>query len=88
MVDHGFEPWSCQTKDYKTAICCFSATLCIDGNFSTNINKINNYLSPQIIEHKKKKKNANRPGLGQTQKCGGVKRIQVTSAPNIVILGP
>jgi flagellar assembly factor FliW len=23
--------------------------------FSTNINKINNYLSPQIIEHKKQK---------------------------------
>jgi len=23
--------------------------------FSTNINKINNYLSPQIIEHKKTK---------------------------------
>jgi hypothetical protein len=39
--------------------------------FSTNINKINNYLSPQIIEHKKK--NAKRPGLGQTQKCGDVK---------------
>jgi hypothetical protein len=48
---------------------------------------INNYLSPQIIEHKKKK-NANRPGLGQTQKCGCVKRIQVTSAPNIVIWAP
>ena len=24
-VDHGFEPWSCQTKDYKIGICCFSA---------------------------------------------------------------
>jgi hypothetical protein len=55
VVDHGFEPWSCQTKDYNTDISCFSATLCIDGHFSTNINKINNYLSPQIIEHKKKK---------------------------------
>ena len=43
--------------------------------FSTNISKINNYLSPQIIEHKK-------------QKCRGVKRIQVTSAPNIVIWAP
>jgi hypothetical protein len=52
--------------------------------FSTNINKINNYLSPQIIEHKKNK-NANRPSLGQTQKCRGVKQIQVISAPNIVI---
>ena len=23
--DHGFEPWSGQTKDYKIGICCFSA---------------------------------------------------------------
>ena len=23
-VDHGFEPWSGQTKDYKIGICCFS----------------------------------------------------------------
>ena len=23
-VDHGFEPCSCQTKDYKIGICCFS----------------------------------------------------------------
>jgi hypothetical protein len=25
VVDRGFEPWSGQTKDYKTGICCFSA---------------------------------------------------------------
>ena len=25
MVDHGFEPRSGQTKDYKIGICCFSA---------------------------------------------------------------
>jgi len=24
-VDRGFEPQSCQTKDYKIGICCFSA---------------------------------------------------------------
>ena len=24
-VDHGFKPWSGQTKDYKIGICCFSA---------------------------------------------------------------
>jgi hypothetical protein len=24
-VDHEFEPWSGQTKDYKIGICCFSA---------------------------------------------------------------
>ena len=24
VVDHGFiQPWSCQTKDYKTVMCCF-----------------------------------------------------------------
>jgi hypothetical protein len=23
-VDHGFEPWSSQTEDYKIGICCFS----------------------------------------------------------------
>jgi hypothetical protein len=25
VVDRGFEPWSGQTKDYKTDICCFTA---------------------------------------------------------------
>ena len=25
VVDHGFKPWSCQTKDFKIGICCFSA---------------------------------------------------------------
>jgi hypothetical protein len=25
VVDHAFEPWSDQTKDYKIGICCFSA---------------------------------------------------------------
>jgi hypothetical protein len=25
VVDHGFEPRSSQTKDYKVGICCFSA---------------------------------------------------------------
>jgi hypothetical protein len=25
-VDHGFKPWSGQTKDFKIGICCFSAT--------------------------------------------------------------
>jgi hypothetical protein len=25
VVDHGFEPWSGQAKDYKIGICCFSA---------------------------------------------------------------
>jgi hypothetical protein len=25
VVDHGFEPWSGQIKDYKIGICCFSA---------------------------------------------------------------
>ena len=25
VVDHGFEPWSGQTKDYKIGICCIFA---------------------------------------------------------------
>jgi hypothetical protein len=25
VVDHGFEPWLGQTKDYKIGICCISA---------------------------------------------------------------
>ena len=25
VVDHGNKPWSCQTKDYKSGSCCFSA---------------------------------------------------------------
>jgi hypothetical protein len=25
VVDREFEPWSCQTKDNKIGICCFSA---------------------------------------------------------------
>ena len=24
-IDCGYEPWSCQTKDYKIGMCCFSA---------------------------------------------------------------
>ena len=24
-IDRGFEPWSGQTKDYKTGICCYLA---------------------------------------------------------------
>ena len=24
VADHGFELWSCQTKDYKIGICCLS----------------------------------------------------------------
>jgi hypothetical protein len=25
VIDCGFEHWTCQTKDYKNGICCFSA---------------------------------------------------------------
>ena len=43
---------------------------------STNINKMNNDLSPQLIEIIKKKTTAFHvrdpgPGFGQPQKCGG-----------------
>jgi len=41
---------------------------------STNIIKKNNYLSPQIIEHRKKIAIRNQgPALGQAQKCNWVK---------------
>jgi hypothetical protein len=82
VVDHGFEPWSCQTKDYNTGIYCFSATLCIDGHF------FHQYQQNKQRSLNTKNKNVNRPGLGQTQKCGGVKQIQVNSAPSIVIWAP
>jgi len=47
---------------------------------STNINKANNYLSPQLIEHKKTTTNdVGKPGhgLGQTLTYGGVKPLTV-----------
>jgi hypothetical protein len=53
-------------------------------NNSTNINKTNNHLSPQIIEHKKKhKKKQNKTtaynivncGLRQLQRCSDVKPV-------------
>ena len=43
---------------------------------STNINKTNNYLPSQFTEHKKNTTydvGNPSPGLGQAQKCGGVK---------------
>jgi hypothetical protein len=42
-------------------------------NNYTDINKVNNPLWPQIIEHKKKYHEVGNPGLGQANKCGGVK---------------
>ena len=47
-------------------------------NNAMNINKTNNHLSAEIIEHKKTMKlGINHPysGLGQAQICGGVKSI-------------
>jgi len=50
-----------------------------------NINKTNNHLSLQIIEHKKKTTtyNIGNPGsdLGQAQTCGGVKPVD--GIPNL-----
>ena len=37
---------------------------------SINLNKMNNHLSPQLIEHKKKDHDIwQSPGLGQAHKC-------------------
>ena len=47
-------------------------------NNSTNINKTNNYLSPQLIEYKKittDEVGNLGPCLGQVKKCGGVKSL-------------
>jgi len=46
-------------------------------NNSTNINKANNDLSPQIIEHKKTMTYDRNPGpgLGQAQIVAGVNRL-------------
>ena len=47
-------------------------------NNTMNINKTNNHLSAEIIEHKKTTTHGvNHPdsGLGQAHKCGGVKSI-------------
>jgi hypothetical protein len=44
----------------------------------TNINKTNNHLSPSLTEHIKTMPydiGNPCPGLGQTQKCGGVKPV-------------
>jgi hypothetical protein len=47
-------------------------------NNSININKTNNHLSFQLIEHKIRQRHKtleiSDPGLGQAQTCGGVKR--------------
>jgi hypothetical protein len=48
-------------------------------NNSTNINKTNNHLSPQLTEHKKTTKydvEHRGPALGQAHKCSGVKPIK------------
>jgi len=47
-------------------------------NNSTNINKMNNHLSPQLIEHKKNQwHDFGNPGAGleQAHSCGRVKPI-------------
>ena len=48
-------------------------------NNSTNINKMNNHLSPTLTEHKNKTTtyDVGNPGtsFGQVQKCGGTKPV-------------
>ena len=49
------------------------------NNFN-NINKTNNHISPQIIEHKKTTSyNVGNPGtcLEQIQICGGIKPVNI-----------
>ena len=50
-------------------------------NNSTNINKMNNHISPQLIKHKQKTMIYDignpGPGLRQAQKCSRVQLINV-----------
>jgi len=52
-------------------------------NNSTNTNKKNNHLSPQLTQHKNKTMTYDvenpAPGLGQAYKCGRVNRIMSIS---------
>jgi hypothetical protein len=51
-------------------------------SFDLNINKENNHISPQLIEHKKYH-HIFRASLGEAQTCGGVKPInQIQTVPS------
>jgi hypothetical protein len=59
---------------------------------STKINKMNNRLSPQIIEHKKTTTYMYDvgnpwPGLGHAQKGGGVKPVNKNPTLSLLIIG-
>ena len=59
------------------------------NNNSTNINKTNNYLSPQLIEHEKKDVGNPGPGncLGQAQKCGRFKELnEISTLPTCCLM--
>jgi hypothetical protein len=60
-------------------------------NNSTNINKVNNQLSPLTIEQKKKITYGNgfpSPGLEQAPKCGSVKLNGIPTLPILIIGSP
>jgi hypothetical protein len=61
-------------------------------NNSTNINKINNHLSSLLTEHKKNMTyDVGNPdsGIGQAQKCGGVKPVNgIPTLPLLIIGSP
>jgi hypothetical protein len=92
VVDHGFKPWSCQTKDYEIGISCFSATLCIDGNFFHQYQQ--NKQLPLTSNHWTQKTKIQTDLAWDRHKNVDVlnefKSLQhlVKSAPNIVILAP
>jgi hypothetical protein len=55
-VDHGFEPQSGQTKDYKLDICCFSAKHAalrrkskLVGSESGKCVRVGRHVYPQIV---------------------------------------
>jgi hypothetical protein len=48
-VDHGFKPWSGQTKDYKIGICCFSAKYAALRRKSKDCLARNHYVTDSVL---------------------------------------
>jgi hypothetical protein len=60
-------------------------------NNATNINKTQNHISSQPIEHKKTTTydvGNSGPGLGQAQKCGVVEQLNGTPIPFLITGSP
>jgi len=59
-------------------------------NNSTNINKMNNHISTEIIDYKKDHDIwhwKSSPGLEQAQKCGGCKLVSGIPSLSLLVIG-